>query len=36
MGDKIEANKIIFKNEDSFEKENSDTMIGKQIQLEYI
>ena len=29
MCDKIEANKIIFKNEDSFEKENSDTMIGK-------
>ena len=31
MYDKIEDNNKIFKSEDFFEKENSDTMIGIQI-----
>ena len=35
MYDKIEDNMIIFKIEDFFKKENSYTMIGIQIQLEF-
>ena len=33
---KIEDNKIIYKTENFFEKQKSDTMIGKDMQLEYI
>ena len=32
---KIEDNRIIFNSEDIFENENSDTIIGIQIQLEF-
>ena len=33
---KIEDNKIIYKTENLFEQQMSDTLIGKDVQLEFI